>query len=122
MQKSKEKNDCSVVSLANATGRSYEECYSLLESLGRKPNCTVNAQALAAACLRTGGRLKLFACDYREQFLVPKRTYKRYAPFLKTGNFVLITQHHAFCVKDAAILDEIRISNSEEVVSVYYFK
>lgn len=122
MIKSREKNDCSVVALANATGKPYEECYSILESLGRKKGCSVNAQALAAACLRTGGRLKLFACDYRDQYLAPKRTYARYAAFLKSGNFVVIAQQHAFCVKDSDILDEAKISNKEEIVSVYYFK
>ena len=119
---SKEKNDCSVVALANATGKSYEDCHLLLKSMGRGDGCTVWSNIVAAACLREGGKINLFAIDYREQYLTPKRTFSRYAPYLKSGNFVVITQHHVFCVKDGAILDENKVADDEEVVSVYYFK
>lgn len=117
-----ETQDCSVRSIANASNQTYEEAHTLLKSLGRKNGCTVSGHTLAAACLRSGGRLKLFRTDFIEQYQIAQRNLTRYLPYMKDGKFVVILPHHAFTVINGCIIDNQSTDEKETVISVYEFK
>ena len=117
-----EQNDCSVRSIANVKNITYEEAHNLLKSLGRKAGHTVSGHTLAAACLRSGGKLKLFQADYQEQFQVVAKTVKRYLPYLKEGSYVVITPNHSFAVVNGAIIDDRDTDEADTVLCVYGFK
>lgn len=116
-----ELNDCSVRSIANVKDITYEEVYTLLRSLGREIGCTVSGHTLAAACLRSSGRLKLFQIDFQEYWSTTPKTLKRYLPYLKQGKFVVITPHHSFAILNSAIIDNQSIDENEVVLCVYEF-
>lgn len=117
-----EQNDCSVRSIANAKNITYEEAHNLLKSLGREDGCTTSGAALAAACLRSGGKLKLFQIDYIERYSSHAQNLTRYLPYLQTMNFVVIMQQHAFAVVRGNIIDNREVSENEIVLGVYEFE
>lgn len=116
-----EQNDCSVRSIANASGVSYGGVHTLLKSLGRKDGDTTSDRNVAIACVTLGGKLKLFQIDFQEQYQVVQRTLKRYLPYLQTGNFVVITSQHSFAMVNGDIIDNQEIDESEIVTCVYEF-
>lgn len=116
-----EQNDCSVRSIANASGVSYIGAHTLLSSLGRQSGCTTSDRNVAIACVTLGGKLKLFQNDYIEQYQVVAKTLKRYLPYLQTGKFVVIMSNHTFCLTDGCIIDDRNINENEIVTCVYEF-
>ena len=117
-----EQNDCSVRSIANANNCTYEQAHNLLKSLGRVNGCTTSDRNVAIACVTLGGKLKLFHCDYQEQYQVVAKTLKRYLPYLQTGKFVVIMSNHTFALIDECIIDDRDINENEVVTCVYQFK
>lgn len=116
-----EQNDCSVRSIANASGVSYIGAHTLLSSLGRHSGCKTSDRNVAIACVTLGGKLKLFHCDYIEQYQVVAKTLKRYLPYLQTGGFVVIMSNHTFAMVDGCIIDDRDIDENEIVTCVYEF-
>lgn len=117
-----ETNDCSVRSLANASGKTYEECHQIMKELGRVNGLPMDARNFAAGCLRAGGRLELLQIDYFERYQATTKNLKRYLPYMKTGKFVVILPHHSFAVVQGGIIDDRNIDENEIVLCVYKFK
>jgi hypothetical protein len=102
-----ESNDCSVRSVANASGKSYEEVHQIMKDLGRTNGLPMNVQKFAAGCMKTGG--KLFICESLNDYR------------LKQGTYVVITQQHSFCLKDGGIVDTIKPDLSEKLLGIFKF-
>lgn len=102
-----ESNDCSVRSLANATGKPYMECHTLMRSLGRLQGQTVDARLLAAACMRLGGKIKLI------ENLKDSR--------LNNGKYIIIQQGHCFSMINGAIIDTQPNDLDKQVLGIFEF-
>lgn len=94
---SHETNDCTVKALVATTKRSYEECHSVLKSLGRKD--------------RKGLHLYRFIRDAAEllghniEELEFKGSVKRFAKEFSNGNFIITVRGHAIPIVDGVIVD-----------------
>ena len=102
-----EKEDCSIRSVANASGKSYEEVHRIMKELGRTNGLPMNVRMAAAGAMRAGG--KLFICESLNDYR------------LKKGTYVVITKQHSFCLKDGEIIDTIKPNLSEKLLGVFKF-
>lgn len=103
-----ESNDCSVRSVANASGLSYEDCHFIMQDLGRVDGKTMGIQMAAAGCMKAGGKIFITESlnDYR----------------LKQGVYVVFTQQHSFCLKDGEIIDITMPDLSDKLMGAFKFK
>ena len=81
-----EKEDCSVRSVANASGKSYEEVHQIMKDLGRVNGLPFNIRLAAAGAMKAGGRL--FICESLNDYR------------LLQGSYVVFTQQHCSCLQD----------------------
>lgn len=103
-----EKEDCSVRSVANASGKSYEEVHQIMKDLGRVNGLPFNIRLAAAGAMKAGGRL--FICETLNDYR------------LLRGSYVVFTQQHSFALVNGEIIDTIKPDMSEKLMGVFYFK
>lgn len=104
----KELNDCSVRSIANASGLSYEDSHEIMKSLGRVDGKTLNIRMAAAGCMKAGGKI----------FITESLSDCR----LKQGIYVVFTQQHSFCLRGGEIIDTTAPDLSDKLCGVFSFK
>lgn len=102
-----EKDDCSVRSIANASGKPYEEIHSIMKSLGRMDGKPMNIRKAAAGAMRVGG--KLFITESLEDYR------------LLQGNYVVFQQQHSFALVNGEIIDTIKPNLSEKLMGIFKF-
>lgn len=103
-----EENDCSVRAVANATGKPYAECHSLMKKFGRKDGQAVSARSAAAACMSIGGKS-----------IVTSNTKE---PRLQKGSYVVFIQDHCFALVDGQTIDAPRGALYQAPQGVFKFK
>jgi hypothetical protein len=102
-----EKNDCSVRALANVTGKSYEDCHSLMKSLGRSNGYPADGRNVASGCMRLGGRIRIVRNELQH---------------LNNGKFIVFQEGHCFALIDGTIVDTEPVDKSKQVLCVFEFK
>lgn len=102
-----EKEDCSVRSVANASGKSYEEVHQIMKDLGRVNGLPFNIRLAAAGAMKAGGKLFITESlnDYR----------------LLQGNYVVFQQQHSFALVNGEIIDTIKPNLSEKLMGIFKF-
>lgn len=101
-----EANDCSVRAVANAAGRSYEDCHAVMQRLGRGEGCSMDTRNAAAGCMRLGGRIKIVNIELSQ---------------LNNGKYVIFHRNHCFAYIDGKIVDTVSIDLEEEIIGVFEF-
>jgi hypothetical protein len=103
-----ESNDCSVRAVANASGKTYEECHAIMKALGRKDGQFMGMRMAAAGAMRAGGQLFITESlnDYR----------------LRQGKYVVFVPQHCFALLDGEIVDIIQPDLSDKLLGIFYFK
>lgn len=94
-----ETNDCAIVSIVAATGKSYAEVHAHFKELGRKHRGSAFLPQIKEALYRCG--YEMIAVDRN----VTSRTPKRIGLELTKGTFLVGTAGHIFCLKDGEVCD-----------------
>lgn len=102
-----ESEDCSVRSVANASGKSYLECHEIMKNLGRVQGKSMNVKFAAAGAMRAGG--KLLICESLDDYR------------LQSGTYIVFLQQHSFCLQDGQIIDTIKPDLSEKLIGIFKF-
>lgn len=103
----REIDDCSVRSVANASGISYTDSWEIMKSLGRIQGKPMNIRMAAAGAMKAGG--KIFICESLDDYR------------LKKGTYVVFLQQHSFCLKEGAIIDTTFPDLSDKLVGIFKF-
>lgn len=92
-----EHNDCTVRALANATGLSYHDAYTLAADAGRKPGRGIHSKVLIA-------RAKLRGLRFRK-LRFGQRTVARFIREYPRGRFYVHVYAHAFAIVNGDVSD-----------------
>lgn len=112
---SKERADCAVVSIARATGKSYEEAYRALADCGRKSSQRTYGYILEKALKKLGFKVK-----YDSPESVTMRTVHNHCP-IGVPAVVYCTGH--FATWDGhALVDDHTTSTRRKVRAIYSIK
>jgi hypothetical protein len=124
----RERNDCTVRALANATGMAYSEAHSLLSKHGRKFKCGAFFMVYHRAYLEAGLALQGIYGSTRRARIASSRanvtagagiTIGRMLPRLQQGRYVVLITGHALAVVDGRIIDAGGQRSGSHVFAVY---
>jgi mannose-6-phosphate isomerase class I len=102
-----ESNDCSVRAVANASGKSYEECHTIMKALGRKDGQFMDMRMCAAGAMKAGGQL----------FIVESLNDHR----LKQGKYVVFLPQHCFALINGEVVDTMQPDLSDKLLGIFKF-
>lgn len=126
-----ETNDCTVVALAAATGRSYKLAYDAMAMEGRLHGKGSHSAAMIQAAANLGFDCKRVCInEIIDRYPLPHRNVltnvtshhpDRFADCWPKGTFLMFSRSHVLCVKDGVNLDwsrgrALRIISMFEVV------
>lgn len=94
-----ETNDCAVISVVAATGKSYAEVHTAFQKLGRKYRGSAQLYMIERVINDLG------FCMYNVTYSVKARTMKRVGFELKSGTFLVGTPGHIACLRDGEVID-----------------
>ncbi len=98
-----ERNDCTVMALTAATGRSYDECHAALAKAGRKSRRGCNFPTIGKRAAKSLGFLmeELDYLDYSAKTMITAERDRK----LSTGKYVLRVRSHVAAMIDGKIVD-----------------
>ena len=90
-----ETNDCGVISMSIATGKSYEECHKAFKKAGRKDRRGVGLGMIENVLQQFGfnNEIKVCATEFGKRI-----TVNQAGKYLKDGNYIAVTRNHALAI------------------------
>lgn len=113
----REDHDCGVITVAMAAGISYEQAWSALNAVGRKPRRGTQLHIMVRAMDMLGFRMKEWSCKEKREFIngypgagkklsnITSYHPRRYPDQFYGKTFIMASRTHVWCVRNGFVMD-----------------